>query len=190
MTALGLALGALASLPADAAEPLRYRFGPESTVTYHVSHPIHGVTGVSRNLSGTIAIAPGASPELVLPVRLAIPIASFDSGNRNRDRNMLSIMKAARFPDAILVIDGVRWISKRTEAGVTTADGTASGSLALGGVTRPLTLTLSGSMQPTRLEVVSRFSFSMSEYGLERPSLLFQPIDDRVEVEVSGVALR
>ncbi|MNX92419.1 YceI-like domain protein [compost metagenome] len=184
-----LGLAALQA-PARGAEPLRYTFTPESTVTYHVSHPLHGATGVSHQLAGTISLMPGANPELVIPLRLSVPLASFDSGNRNRDRNMLSVMSAARYPEAVLVIERVTWINKQTSGSQTSAEGTGMGSLTLKGVSRPITVSLNGSLNGPRLEVNSRFSVLLSEYGIERPSLLFRPIDDRVDLDITGIAAR
>lgn len=176
--------------PAWGAEPLHYSFTPESTVTYRVSHPLHGATGVSHQLSGAVSITPGTSPELVLPLRFTVPLASFDSGNRNRDRNMLSVMSAARYPEAILVIERVSWVNKQTSGSQTRAEGTGTGTLTLRGMSRPITVSLSGSLNGPRLEVTSRFSVLLSEYGIERPSLLFRPIDDRVDLEIMGIAAR
>lgn len=190
MTFIALLLWALTPGKVLPAEPLRYTFGPESTVSYQVTHPIHGATGVSHRLTGMVALTPGPSPELVLPLRLVVPLASFDSGNRNRDRNMLDVMRAARYPEAILVVEAVKWSEKRAEGNGTSAEGTATGTVTLKGVTRPVTLPLSGSIRDGRLEVRSRFSILLSEFGIERPSLLFRAIDDKVELEVAGLASR
>ncbi|HEY9900375.1 MAG TPA: YceI family protein [Pantanalinema sp.] len=173
-----------------AAEPLRYSFGPESTVSYRVTHPLHGATGVSHRLKGTVTLAPGPSPELVLPVRLAVPLASFDSGNRNRDRNMLSVMSASRYPEAVLTLEAVTWNARQNTGDQSSAEGTGQGVLSLKGVLRPITVSLSGNLRADRLLVSSRFSILLSDYGIERPSLLFRPIDDRVDLEITGLAQR
>lgn len=183
-----LLLGSALSAPGFAAEPTPYRFTPESTVTYHVIHPMHHVVGVSHQLSGEPRVTAG--PDLAMPLRLSVPIRSFDSGNRNRDRNMLQVMHVSRYPQAVLEIQSVTWASKRTEGTKTTAEGTAKGSLTLNGTTRPVDITLSGFVDGARMEVDARFSFLLSEFGVERPSLLFRPVDDEVKLEVKGIAVR
>lgn len=173
-----------------AVEPTSFMFSPDSTVTYHVLHPMHHVVGVSHELRGEPRLTDGSKPELVLPLRLTIPIRSFDSGNRNRDRNMLQVMHVARYPDAVLDIQSINWTSKRAEGGKTTAEGTAKGNLTLNGTTKPVDVQLSGFAEGDRLSVDALFSFLLSDYSIERPSLLFRPIDDQVKLEVKGIALR
>lgn len=174
---------------ARAAEPGTYAFTRQSTASYHVMHPMHHVVGVSHDLAGEVRVA-GSEPDLVLPLRLSIPIRSFESGNRNRDRNMLQVMHAARYPNALLEIQSVRWSKRLTEGPRTTVEGTATGDLTLNGLMHPVDLRLDGFTDGDRLEVHAAFSFLLHDYSLERPSLLFRPVDDEVKLEIEGIALR
>lgn len=175
---------------AIAQEEARYVFGPESTVTYRVTHPIHGATGVSHELRGSIEVVLGGNPTLRLPMKLSIPIQSFDSGNRNRDRNMLSTMNAARYPTAALEITSVTWSSQHTQGEKVLAEGVAKGTLSLHGTNQSVEIPVAGSADPQRLEVKSKFSILLSKYGVDRPSLFFRAIDDEVPIEVTGIAHR
>lgn len=70
-----------------------------SAVTYTVIHPMHTVIGVSKGLRGEFAWDPAATePTAVKGIYMQADWASFDSGNANRDSNVLEIVEAGRFP--------------------------------------------------------------------------------------------
>ena len=65
----------------------------ESTLTYHVSHPLHQSEGVSHAARGKGVCASGQCDFLI-----AVPVKSFDSGDSNRDLHMLQVTRGAEFP--------------------------------------------------------------------------------------------
>ncbi|MGA8289230.1 MAG: hypothetical protein WB950_11030, partial [Acidobacteriaceae bacterium] len=54
-----------------------------STLTYHMSHPMHEVDGVSHAAKGKGICHAGQCNFLI-----AVPVKSFDSGDSNRDLHM------------------------------------------------------------------------------------------------------
>jgi hypothetical protein len=64
-----------------------------STLTYHVSHPLHQVDGVSHAARGK-GICHAHRCEFLI----AVPMKSFDSGDSNRDLHMLQTTRGAQFP--------------------------------------------------------------------------------------------
>ena len=62
------------------------------TLTYHVSHPLHQVDGVSHNAKGKGVCGAGECNFLI-----AVPVKSFDSGDSNRDLHMLQVTRGAEF---------------------------------------------------------------------------------------------
>jgi hypothetical protein len=74
--------------PADRAWTL-----DQSTLTYHMSHPLHEVDGVSHAAKGKGVCHLGQCDFL-----LAVPVKSFDSGDSNRDLHMLQVTRGAQFP--------------------------------------------------------------------------------------------
>ncbi len=69
----------------------------QSTLTYHMSHPVHEVDGVSRAAKGKGACHAGQCDFLI-----ATPVKSFDSGDSNRDLHMLQVTRGAQFPMVIV----------------------------------------------------------------------------------------
>ena len=65
----------------------------QSTVTYHVSHPLHDTDGVSHAARGKGACHAGECDFLI-----AVPVKSFESGDTNRDLHMLQVTRGGQFP--------------------------------------------------------------------------------------------
>jgi len=65
----------------------------QSTLTYHVSHPLHQTDGVSRAARGKGVCHAGKCDFLI-----AVPVKSFDSGDSNRDLHMLQVTRGGEFP--------------------------------------------------------------------------------------------
>jgi hypothetical protein len=65
----------------------------QSTLTYHVSHPLHQVEGVSHAARGKSVCHAGQCDLLI-----AVPVKSFDSGDSNRDLHMLQAVRGGQFP--------------------------------------------------------------------------------------------
>ena len=69
----------------------------QATLTYHVSHPMHEVAGVSRDARGKGVCQAGQCSSLI-----AVPVESFDSGDSNRDVHMLEVTRRAQFPMVVV----------------------------------------------------------------------------------------
>ena len=65
----------------------------QSTLTYHVSHPLHQSEGVSHAARGKGVCHDGQCDFLI-----AVPVKAFDSGDSNRDLHMLQVTRGAQFP--------------------------------------------------------------------------------------------
>src|ERR1700734_1764132 len=65
----------------------------QSTLTYHVSHPLHQTEGVSHAAKGKGVCHAGQCDFLI-----AVPVKSFDSGDSNRDLHMLQVARGGQFP--------------------------------------------------------------------------------------------
>ncbi|HEY5380895.1 MAG TPA: hypothetical protein VIJ65_01465 [Acidobacteriaceae bacterium] len=65
----------------------------QSTLSYHMSHPMHEVDGVSHAARGKGFCQSGVCNFLV-----AVPVKTFDSGDSNRDEHMLQVTRGADFP--------------------------------------------------------------------------------------------
>jgi hypothetical protein len=65
----------------------------ESTLTYHVTHPLKQTDGVSHAAKGKGVCHAGQCDFLI-----AVSVKSFDSGDSNRDLHMLQVTRGGQFP--------------------------------------------------------------------------------------------
>jgi len=65
----------------------------QSTLTYHVSHPLHQVDGTSHAARGK-GVCHGGQCDFLI----AVPVKTFDSGDSNRDLHMLQVTRGAQYP--------------------------------------------------------------------------------------------
>src|ERR1700726_374316 len=65
----------------------------QCTLTYHISHPLHQVDGVSHAAHGKGVCHAGQCDFLI-----AVPVKSFDSGDSNRDLHTLQVARGGQFP--------------------------------------------------------------------------------------------
>jgi len=171
---LAAALLLSAAAHADEARPLLLAL-EKGEVSYTVVHKLHQVTGATRKLEGLARLMPGG-PTLV---QVRAPVATFDSGNSNRDAHMREATHEPLHPVAEV---------KGTLPPVTLP---ISGPQEL---TLDARVELNGIQQkhaiPVHLEpsgprgVRARFSFpiSLDAFQVERPELLLIKIDDRAVI--------
>jgi hypothetical protein len=65
----------------------------ESTLTYHVSHPLHQSEGSSHAARGKGVCHAGQCEFLI-----GVPVKSFESGDSNRDLHMIQVVRGALNP--------------------------------------------------------------------------------------------
>ncbi len=82
---------------APASQPDTHWALEQSTLSYHMSHPLHEVDGVSHAAKGEGVCHGGECSFLI-----AAPVKSFDSGDSNRDLHMLQVTRGAQFPMVIV----------------------------------------------------------------------------------------
>lgn len=185
---LALLLGALALLgpkaaaaadepgPEVVARPVELSVRPGSSVSYHLDHTIHDVTGVSKAVEGTARVLPGGTVEVLIRVR----VDSFDSGNGSRDAKMLEVTEAARFPVVLLKAAG-RFSPPASHPA--TLDLDLSGELTFHGITRPISVPVRATFSgPTAARATATFPFSLKDFEVVPPRLLFMVIKDRAVI--------
>lgn len=96
MTRLFLAAISLFSAPM-LAQPGNQWILEKSTLTYHMSHPMHQVDGVSHAAKGKGSCQAGQCDFLI-----AAPVNTFDSGDSNRDLHMVQVTRGAQFPMVVV----------------------------------------------------------------------------------------
>jgi polyisoprenoid-binding protein YceI len=171
-------LAALALAVASSAARESYTVDPSAAVVrFHVRHKLHQVDGRSTSVEGKAVVEPDG--KVLAMVR--IPVATFDSGDTNRDAHMRETLDAGKHP--FVVFKGIAGLV------VPAAHGgplplRLAGELDFHGVKRPIEVPASvefGSDGSTTVR--GKMTISLEAFQVERPSLLFVKIDDDCSID-------
>lgn len=144
-----------------------------STLSYHMSHPMHEVDGVSHDARGKGNCHAGECQFLI-----AVPVKSFDSGDTNRDLHMLETTRGAQFPMVV-----VR--AKFPESAITspTIDATLEVQFA-GQIAHYNAVQLQRTAQGAEVRISGTIPTTCSDFKMDRPSFLTVPIKNEIPVKL------
>lgn len=172
------ALVALALLATGASDPQAYTVDPaHSAIRFHVNHKLHASDGHSSTIEGKAVIQPDGK---VLTM-IRVPVASFDSGDANRDSNMRETLEASKLP--FVVFKGVTSLVLPAAHGKPLAT-SIHGELEFHGVKRPIDVPVSLEFADDGTATVKgKMKLSLDAYKIERPSLLMIKLDDDCAID-------
>ncbi|MBI5544274.1 MAG: YceI family protein [Deltaproteobacteria bacterium] len=148
-----------------------------STLGYRVVHKLHKVRGESQAVEAKAALS--ADGGVLLMARVAV--ASFKSGDANRDAHMQEVLETGRFPQVVLK-GKARFLAPETYPAA--AKVVVEGELDFHGRKRPLKVPLEVELKSAdEVRVTGSFTVSLDEHEVERPSLLFMKIDDACQID-------
>jgi len=144
-----------------------------STLTYHMSHPIHEVDGISDAAHGK-----GVCHAEQCDFLIAAPVKSFASGDTNRDLHMLQVTRGAEFP---LVTVRVRL----PEASLDSATLDCELDVEFAGNTARYThVTFHQTMEGARHHLTGVVPATLTDFKITPPSFLTVPIRNEIPVRV------
>jgi hypothetical protein len=145
----------------------------QSTLTYHVSHPLHQVDGVSHAARGK-----GICPAGQCNFLVAVPVKSFDSGDSNRDLHMLQVTRGAEFPMVI-----VR--TQFPETAITSSTIYADLDVQFAGQTAHYKrVPFQRAKQGNDVRITGTIPATCSDFKITPPSFLTVPIKNEIPVSV------
>ncbi len=147
----------------------------QSTLTYHVSHPLHQIDGVSHAARGKGACHAGECDFLI-----AVPVKSFDSGDSNRDLHMLQVTRGAEFP---MVIVRTRLPEDASASATVHADL----EIQFSGQTvhyKQVPFQLQKEAQGNEARISGTIPATLSDFKIDPPSLLTIPVKNDIPVRV------
>jgi len=145
----------------------------QSTLIYHVSHPLHHVEGVSHAARGK-----GVCHDGICHFLAAAPIKSFDSGDTNRDLHMLEVVRGAQFPMAVVRAD-------LPEAELKTGTVHADLSIQFAGQTAQFKQVLLRLVnEGNEIRVEGTIPATVSDFQIKPPELLAMPIKNEIPISV------
>jgi hypothetical protein len=150
----------------------------QSVLRYNIVHKFHTVQGESKEVQGKALLRPDGT----LQVMVRAPIASFQSGDGNRDEHMRETLAEPQYP--YVVYKGVAKLNAATAGLPPRFDLVLDGELDFHGRKRAEKVTVRiESSGPGNARATGRFVVSLDRYQIERPSLLFIKIDDACAID-------
>ena len=144
-----------------------------STLTYHMSHPIHEVDGISHAAKGKGFCSAGTCEFLI-----AAPVKSFDSGDTNRDLHMLQVTRGAQFP-----VITVRFRIPESALNSPAFDCDLEVEFA-GNTAHYPHVSFRQEMQGTEHHITGTVPSKLTDFKVEPPSFLTVPIRNNIPVRV------
>ena len=145
----------------------------QSTLTYHMTHPIHEVDGVSHAAKGKGICHAGQCNFLI-----AAPVKSFDSGDSNRDLHMLEATRGAQYPMVI-----VR--AQFPEAALPSTTVYADLEVQFAGQTASYKhVSFQRIAQGSDVRITGTIPATCSDFKIDRPSFLSVPIRNEIPIKV------
>ena len=141
-----------------------------SEIRYHGIHPLHEWTGISTSASGKVNYDQSTN---LGSITVSVPLNSFDSRVYARDSNMLTYTEAIDFPLVTF---------KSDNASIEQDSLYVNGRLTFHGITRDISVVASITRQ-NGFQVNGEFSINLSDYNVQRPTLLFIKIDDKIRID-------
>lgn len=145
----------------------------QSTVSYHVTHPLHQVDGVSHAARGKGVCHDGQCDFLI-----GAPVKSFDSGDSNRDLHMLQVTRGGQFP---MVTVRTRLPETESAAGSVHADLEVSFA---GQTAHYKDVVFQISLQGNEAKLSGTIPCKLTDFKIDPPSLLTVPIKNDIPVKV------
>jgi hypothetical protein len=145
----------------------------QSTLTYHVSHPLHQTEGVSHAARGKGVCHDGQCDFLI-----AVPVKSFDSGDSNRDLHMLQVTRGAQFP-----LVTVR--TRLPESASTSSTINADLDIEFAGQTfhyKQVAFQLVKEANQTRIS--GTIPATLTDFKIDPPTLLTMPVKNEIPIRV------
>ncbi len=151
----------------------------EAKISYTGNHPFHSWTGISSDLSLELNCK---DKDESCDYLFSIPWMSFNSGNDNRDNNMLYYVNAYEFKNIDFTFKNIKNISILQSNAVPII---LEGTLSLAGKNNKISIPLNININSINFNIKSEFTIKLSDYQIERPRLLMIPIKDEIIINIS-----
>ena len=142
----------------------------KSIINYTGKHFLHKWSAENKNISGLIQI----ENETISNIGVVAKVSDFRSGNSNLDSNSLRVLDALKFPNVIF-----KSTSINQENGQIRIDGVMN----FHGIEKDITISAELVQLDESIKLSGKFSVYLTEFLVDRPSLLTMKVDDEINLE-------
>lgn len=147
----------------------------ESTLTYHVSHPLHQTEGVSHAAKGKGVCHAGQCDFLI-----AVAVKTFDSGDSNRDLHMLQVTRGGEYP---MIIVRTRLPEDASSSETIYADLEVQFA---GQTAHYKQVEFKREKQGNDTLITGTIPLTLTDFKIDPPSLLAMPVKNEIPVRVES----
>lgn len=142
----------------------------KSSISYSGNHFLHKWSAENNNLSGLIKI----DNENILNIGVVAKVADFKSGNSSLDSNSYRVLEALKFPNIIF-----------KSLSVTSINGLSNikGLIEFHGIEKNIDVNVKLTTIENKTQVNGEFTLNLSDFSIDRPSLLLRKIDNEIKIE-------
>ena len=144
----------------------------ESLISYDGEHFLHSWSGKNERIRGVII--ENLEEKNFKQIALAMFVKDFDSGNGNRDSNMLEILEVIKFPK-------IEYYSNKISLGKDEIS--FSGNLNFHGISRDLNITSEIKKTNKKLVLSGEFKVSLVDHKVKLPTFMMRSIDKEIFVK-------
>ena len=142
----------------------------KSIINYTGKHFLHKWSAENKNISGLIQI----ENEAISNIGVVAKVSDFRSGNSNLDSNSLRVLDALQFPNVIF-----KSTSINQENGQIKIDGIMN----FHGIEKDISISAKLVQLEESILLSGKFSVYLTEFLIDRPSLLTMKVDDEINLE-------
>ena len=141
----------------------------KSSISYSGNHFLHKWSAENNNLSGLIKI----DNENILNIGVVAKVADFKSGNSSLDSNSYRVLEALKFPNIIF-----------KSLSVTSINGLSNikGLIEFHGIEKNIDVNVKLTTIENTTQMNGEFTINLSDFSVDRPSLLLQKIDNQITI--------
>lgn len=141
----------------------------KSSISYSGNHFLHKWSAENNNLSGLIKI----DNENILNIGIVAKVADFKSGNSSLDSNSYRVLEALKYPNIIF-----KSLSIEEVDGMLNIEGL----IEFHGIERSIDVIVKSSNIENNNKLFGEFTINLSDFSVDRPSLLLQKIDNQITI--------
>ena len=141
-----------------------------SSISYTGKHFLHKWSAENKNISGLIQI----EDESISNIGIVLKVSDFKSGNSSLDSNSLRVLDALQFPNVIF---------KSTSVSQENGQIIFEGVMNFHGIEKDFKILAEVTQLDGITKLFGKFSVSLTEFLVKRPSLLTRKIDDEINLE-------
>ena len=141
-----------------------------SIINYTGKHFLHKWSAENKNISGLIQI----ENETISNIGVIAKVSDFRSGNSNLDSNSLRVLDALKFPNVIFKSTSIKQDNEQIMI-----DGIKN----FHGIEKDINISAKVVQVDGSIQLSGKFSVYLTEFLVDRPSLLTMKVDDEINLE-------